>query len=84
MILIADGGRGTLKLVMLIRYKDDPLLQDDITAEDIKRYQSSAQYKDGGVNRTFILGEVPGVGESTYTVHFLHNSLNLKELVDFL
>jgi len=83
MILIADGGRGSLKLVLLLRYSDDPLLQDDITPEDIKRWQNSAAHKDGGVNRTFILGEIPGVGESTYTVHFLHNSLDLKALVDF-
>ena len=83
MPITPDGGRGSLKSVMQIRYKDDPLLKDDVSDGEIKKWRNSDEHLDGGVNRTFVLSKIPRVGESTYTVHYQHNQLNFEEFFDF-
>ena len=55
------------------------MLQFDISQDAIKILRNLDEHLDGGVYRTFVIAEIPLVGDSTYTVHYWFNSLDLDK-----
>ena len=60
----ADGGQGSLKLLLQILHKDDPILTHNLTQEELKQFQRDVNFLHTGVNCTFILAIIPGAKES--------------------
>jgi len=68
---------------MVPRFDDDELLQDGLTAEEVKKIRSSSRFRSGGSARNVIVvADIPGVGESHYTVQYLFDNAKLEPIAD--
>ena len=80
--VIMDEGDESLKEILIVRLKDDPLLQDDVKEDDIIELRHDNTFRsDGSPKRGLVLLEI-SVGESHYTVHEDCNSVRLEPFID--
>jgi hypothetical protein len=56
----ADDGQGSLKLLMQIVHKDDPLCQTEFKESELSLLRNSEECRDTGVLRTIVLADIPG------------------------
>ena len=67
-----DGGRGSLKLMMQLLYKDDPIFTGaDAASRRRGALRNYGGLLDSGVRRTYILGLIEGAKEHFASVRFL-------------